>query len=163
MILRCLNRIDLDQIRIERNKDISGFRTPYLIIDQAKFWDLVIDANKSRYFAIQEDDLFVGYCGLYPISWENSSAEVSLHIFENYRKSGKGSLAFKKLVEVAFNQMNLNIIYGECYKNNPGAVKFWEKQKKVYKYFKESILPDRKYWDGYYYDSYYFSINRKLL
>jgi RimJ/RimL family protein N-acetyltransferase len=61
------------------------------------------------------------------------------------------------LLDEAFNKMNLKTVTGECYKCNPG-LDFWYRVIEKYNGHK-TILPNRKFWNGKYYDSLYFSID----
>ena len=54
-------------------------------------------------------------------------------------------------------KMNLKTVFGECYKSNP-AVDFWFRLTEKYEGYK-TILPNRKYWNGTYYDGLFFSID----
>ena len=159
MQLTCLTKADCELIRIWRNKDISVYRTAYLITEdmQADFYKDVISNRKSdcRFWAVLDDQVFIGMVGLVNISLENRNAEISIVIDPELRQSGKGKEALELLLDKGFNEVNLDTIYGECYYNNPG-IRFWENMiKKFHGIFTE--LKARKYSLGMYHDSLYFT------
>lgn len=177
-----LDRLDLDLLYISlewRNNHMESLRTPYMITDgmQEKFYEDVICNRDSpyRYWALKEtrkelkeknnltlnDEVFVGVGGLTNISWENRKAEISLIIGDDYQRMGLGEKAVELLLDQAFNYLNLQNVYGEVYRcNEPGMI-FWKKIIKKYK-AKEVMLPDRKYYDGQYWLSLYFTINKEM-
>jgi len=99
----------------------------------------------------------VGMGGLCGIQWENRLAEISLILDPYVCCKGLGSEAVDLLLLEAFGNMGLKTIFGECYMCNP-AWQFWKKMKTKYS-GQETILPNRKLWEGRYYDSLYFSID----
>ena len=110
------------------------------------------------------NNLLVGYGGLENISWENGNAELSLLIGPDYRGRGYGRKAVLLFLREAFERMRLHSVYGECYKCGPWQ--FWEK---MFGHYPESDirvmgnttwLLDRKFWDGKYWPSFYFTFYR---
>jgi RimJ/RimL family protein N-acetyltransferase len=97
-------------------------------------------------------------CGLENISWENRNAEISIIMDPACQGNEHGSQAVELLLNQGFDYLNLENIFGECYLSNP-AVKFWEKNIEKYSGTK-TILPNRKYWEGEYWDSLYFNFNK---
>lgn len=163
MNLNAVTKEQSEQVRQWRNMDISIYRTPFFLTRemQSSFYDNVICDRSSdhRFFAVMDNNLFVGMVGLVNISFENSNSEISLVINPNRKGQGLGGEAFKLLLNEGFKNINLNNIYGECYSCNP-SIKFW--QNMINKYKADSvILPKRKYWDGKYHDSIYFNFNRE--
>ncbi len=169
MKLRAIEKKDLDLIRNARNEDISFLRTPYFITeDMQDEWYRSIISNRNyngRFYAFSPSgvtpleiygDIF-GYGAINPIQWENRIGEIGLMILPNKRKHGLGEQAVKLLLDNAFNQLNLQTVYGEYYKC--GNTQFWEKVLKDIPHY-ETILKNRKFWDGKYWDSVYFSIER---
>jgi RimJ/RimL family protein N-acetyltransferase len=124
---------------------------------QAVFYNSVV-ANRdsrSRYWAVDADGTLIGMAGLTGIEWENRISEVSLILDPAQRGKGYGEAALTLLLEQAFANLNLHIVYGECYECN-SSVGFWRKMLPTY----TTTLPQRKYWQGKYYDSLYFSFMR---
>ena len=134
--------------------------TAFSTIDlQEKFVEN-INSDVHRYFSFLDDHkTFVGFGGLTYIQWENRLAEISLIVDPDQRRSGVGSDCVDLILDEGFNRLNLKTIFGECYKSNP-AHEFWYRLTKKYE-GSVAILPNRKYWNGEYYDSLYFSIDRE--
>ena len=172
MELAELTKEQCEIVRQWRNQDISIYKTSFLLTKemQEKFYEDVICNRNSdcRFWGVHNDcgDLqpekeclhFVGMVGLTSISLENRNAELSIVIDRGLRKQSLGEKALNLLLGKGFNELNLDNIYGECYWSN-SAIKFWNKM--ILKYnAKEVTLPARKYWDGLYYNSLYFTFNK---
>jgi len=126
---------------------------------QDEFFDNVINNrdSKHRYFAIIDNNEFIGMCGLTNIEWENGTAEISLIINPEYRGNGYGEKGVELLLDEAFKNMRLSSVFGEVY--NCGNRGFWEKivdDKQDYK----TDLKYRKYYNGEMYDSMWFTFLR---
>ena len=171
--LDVLDICNLDKIREWRNKDTKKgiYRTPYLLTTdmQIDFLENVINNRNinARYWGIFKEeaegekdrhlDTFIGYTGIDKIQWENGIAEIGLMIGHKYVGLGYGSKSLSLVLNEAFNNMRLQNIYGECYKCNPN-IEFWEKMIEKYKAY-NTILPSRKFFNGYFFDSMYFNFN----
>ena len=53
-------------------------------------------------------DKCVGHLGLYQIDFRNGKAEIGIAIAKEYWGKGIGKLAYKEILNYAFNQLNLN-------------------------------------------------------
>lgn len=175
IIYDTINLEDLNLIVEERNKCLESLRTSYkLNYEMQKEWfknEICNRDSRSRFFIMKNEDELeyntkfnIGYGGIENIQWENRIGEISLLIFENYKNKGFGSKFAQFLINFAFNNLNLNSIFGECYCTNIDSVNFWEKI--VLKFQNEyktnkKILPYRKFWDGKYYDSLIFTIYKE--
>lgn len=170
---------ECQQVRLWRNQSLETLRTPYSLTEQmqADFYrDVICNRNSShRYWALNSKiemsdtdvpvdemkiaDFLMAFGGLTFIEWENRLARISLIVNPDYRKEGYGEKAVGLLLDKAFNYLNLKTVCGECYVCNL-AIPFWEKIVDKYK-GANIFLPNRKYWDGVYHDSLYFSIDRR--
>ncbi len=177
MKLKALSLTDLEQVRLWRNENLSALRTPFLLTaEQQEAFYLNTICNRqanSQYWGIWGDTQIlyaddrpidgakelIGMCGLENIQWENRLAEISMILNPDYRGKGYGGKAVALLLDQGFNYLNLENIYGECYFCNP-AVEFWKTICKRYG-AKCCNIPNRKYWNGQYYDSLYFNIARE--
>jgi len=166
MRLKELTRENSQLIRKWRNEDLAGFRTAYpLTVEmQDDFYNKAIcNRNSShRYWAITAYELiqpsFIGMVGLTDIQQENGLAEISLIIHPDYRGKGCGEEAVSLVLDQAFNYLGLKTVFGECYQCSE-AIPFWQKICDKYKAY-TTTLPNRKYWDGNYYNSLYFSVSK---
>ena len=139
---------------------MSGLRTEHFITPemQDRFYENVIcnENSKHRYVSfIKKQDGFVGIGGITNISWSNRTGEISLILMPGYIGQGIGSECVQHLLDYGFNRLNMQNIYGECYESNP-FVKFWERVANKHDMY-TTKLPNRKYWEGKYFDSLYFS------
>lgn len=181
MKLSPLKKEHMPKILEEREKILETLRTPYLITKEMQFdWyekEICNRDSKTRYFSImEEEDYKIGYDfhdgiltdhgliniamgGIENISFENSAGEISLLVFEEYRGKGYGSKAVDLILNYAFNSLNLNSVWGECYYSST-AVKFWKKIIKQYSAYSHD-LPLRKYYNGKYWPSLYFVFERE--
>ncbi|KKN40732.1 hypothetical protein LCGC14_0730400 [marine sediment metagenome] len=178
-----LEALTLDQcqtVRIWRNDCLETLRTPYPLTEEqqeAFYRDVVCNRNSQhRYFAIVDDSYvvskedstvkeyyFFGMGGITNIQWENRIGEISLILHQEQRGQGIGIKAVDLLLDQAFNYLNLHTVFGECYRCNP-AWEFWQKVTGKYCGFAKTgylDLPNRKYWQGEYYDSLCFSIDKE--
>lgn len=157
---------DLPVIVRERNKVPETLRTPYFMNTkmQEDYFNQVLSnrASNTRYFKFVVEGRFVGYGGIENIQWENATGELSLLIFEHSRGKGYGKECVKKILQYAFKNLNLMTVWGECY--YCGNVDFWKNifEDEDFGYVvKQTTLNKRKYRDGKYWDSLYFSIEEK--
>jgi len=166
MKLKELTREHCEKIRQWRNEGLISLRTPYPLTEkmQSSFYDDVISNRDSahRYLGLHlpaaSGTELIGMGGMTYIQWENSIAEISLIIKPGMQGKGYGLVAVEKLLNHAFNNMGLKTVFGECYLCND-AHNFWRKITAKYKGY-ETTLPNRKFWDGEYHDSLYFSIDK---
>jgi RimJ/RimL family protein N-acetyltransferase len=181
MKLKELSLQDCEQVRIWRNECLESLRTPFPLTKemQEQFYREVVcnrDA-RARYWGVWETkipnknlpkelaavckpyDYLIGMIGLENIEFENRRAEVSIIINPEYKGKGYGTEAVDLLLEQGFNYLNLENIWGECYKSNK-AIEFWKMI--VVKYKAHSFdMPNTEYWSGEYYGSTYFNINKE--
>jgi RimJ/RimL family protein N-acetyltransferase len=164
-MLRALDVGDMEHIRLWRNESLDTLRTPFpLTKEQQEDWyrsEVCDRRSRSRFFAIEDgSNILVGYGGIENIQWENSIGEISLLISPRYRGKSMGTLAASEILREAFWGMNLHTVYAECYSNNK-AVGFWRRIFVRDWGGSETILPNRKYCQGQYFDSHYFSASAR--
>lgn len=177
-----LNMQQCEEVRQWRNKLEGVLRTPFFLTDKMqqdfynnvvsnrnsnnRFWGVYVTESLDNSFAVDTKTIamrrvneFIGMIGFVGIEWENRLAEISMIINPQLHSKGIGKKAFSLLLENGFNHLNLNNIYGEVYLCNP-AVEFWVKELAKYN-GRHTTLPNRKYFEGKYYDSIYFNFNRE--
>jgi len=163
MKLEAITQSQCEQVRLWRNAEMECWRTPFMLTEdmQYDFYERCSDRNSPhRYFAviIEPDVWFIGMGGITYIQWENRIGEISLIIDPQVRKDGLGEKAVDLLLDHAFNYLNLQTVFGECYVCNE-AWEFWGGVADKYKSF-ATELPNRKYFNGSYHSSIYFSIDK---
>lgn len=163
MELGVLSREDCEKIRLWRNEQMIHLRTPFLLTKEMQedfYRDVVCNRNSPhRYWGVVDKNL-LGITGITNIQWENSIGEITLVLDPKQTKQGYGEEAVGLILDKAFNYLNLKTVCGECYMCNP-AYDFWLK---IYRKYSNSLkyiyLPNRKFYKGKHYDSFYFSIDR---
>ena len=142
-----------------RNQCRLTLRTPYYLTGemQDKFYeDVICNRNTPhRYYAIIDNDKFIGMGGLTNIEWENGVAEISLIFDPLERNHGHGTEAVGLLLKEAFDNMRLATVFAECYMCNQ-AISFWKRLADGY-----VILHRRKFWRGQFWDSIYCTFTKK--
>ena len=183
MTLKPLTLENLETARLWRNELMAAWRTPYMLTREMqedyylnticnrdsnlRYWGFWIDDDKnprvfpdpmkrendvSRFY----DDIFIGYGGIENIHLENRTGEISILIGPKFRGGGAGSEALRLILQQAFNTLNLDVVWAECYLCND-SVEWWDKMGEKY-IAQIQELPYRKYYNGNYYSArfYYF-------
>jgi RimJ/RimL family protein N-acetyltransferase len=160
-----LTLLQAESIRQERNKNMQILRTSYLLTQQMQtdfYCNTICNrSSNSRYFAVKDSHRFIGMVGIENIEWENSRGEISIIIREKYQKKGYGGNVVKKIIEKAFEEMNLNQVWGECYFCNIKGIKFWENMIRTIPGSFFTYIKNTKFYNNRYYDSLYFSFTRR--
>lgn len=165
MNLRVPTLKDCQEVRLWRNQCLETLRTPYpLTVEmQEEFYrDVICNRNSQhRYWCFWHEGMLVGFGDLTYIEWENHQAEISLIIDPELRGKGYGEEAVKLILDLAFNYLNLELVYGECYLSSEklSSIKFW---KKITEHYggQQKYIRKGKYWHGQHYDTIYFDINK---
>ena len=98
-----------------------------------------------------------GICGLTDIDHLNQRAEFSIYVFPKDRRKGIAYKALVALFEHGFDDLNLNLIWGETFENNP-AIKLFSKDIGM---TAEGVRNDFYFKNGKFIDAHLFSIKRK--
>ena len=126
---------------------------------QRKFWDTVIcnPLSAHRYWSyVDESGDMVAFVGLTAIDHVNRNAEISLIVDPTCRRQGIGTHAVEAVLHKAFYEMGLHSVYGEVYECSP-YYDWWARLlTKMNVSAPPIILPDRKFWNGKFYNSRYF-------
>ena len=160
MKLTALTKEDAEQARQWRNEQLQTLRTPFLLTKemQEDFYLKHICARDSRerFFAVREDRL-VAMVGFVKIEWENHLAEISNICAPglNYKRMQTVELQLHE----GFMNLGLQNIYFECYHCDP-SLQFWQEVVERYGAY-TTVLKNRKYWGGKYWDSLYFNIRKE--
>jgi RimJ/RimL family protein N-acetyltransferase len=175
MQLKVLSYSDVEQARIWRNDSMSMNRTPHLLTQemQGKFYQEQVcnRQNNARYWGIFKHsheeypkneltcdyDTLIGMGEITSISLENRNGEIGLIMHPGYVYMAEH--AIELILEQVFDYLNLENVYGEVYKCSD-YYPIWENACKKYNGI-DASLPNRKFWNGKYYGSLYFNINRE--
>ena len=154
MILHELTTHGAEDVRQWRNLDIAPNRTPFLLTEEnQKEWykEVTKRDSDSRIWEFIGETARIAVGGLTGIHPVNRTAEIALVVNPKFRRKGNGMVIVNIILSQAFKRLNINTVFGEVY--YCANVDFWLKTKPHY----TTTLPNRKYWDGVYHDSMYFS------
>lgn len=122
--------------------------------DQEAWYDRQnADPTIRMYEIINVENDLVGVCGLTSICMLNRRAEFSLYIFAQYQRMGYAREALDLLFTHGFNDLGLNLIYGETFQGNPAAQLFED-----IGMIKEGTRRDFYYKAGEYLDAHLYSV-----
>lgn len=161
--LTALRREDMPKLLEWRNATPWAWRDPRptTITQQYEWFDgPVSHSQNGRYWGIEVDCEdpspcwhFAGQAEITSIDWQSRIGEIGLIINPALCKKGYGRAAVNAVLDRAFYELRLKTVWGECYDVPNGAFNFWYK---ICDQFKVT-LPNRKFWQGSFYDSLYFS------
>lgn len=112
--------------------------------------------DSVEFFGISNGHQIVGTAGLTAIDNRANHAEYSLLIGPPFQGKGYAFPALMKLLEVGFQSLNLNLIWGEIMTHNEAGVHIAKKM--GFKY--AGTLRDRYYKGGIYRSSYIYEIKK---
>ena len=161
MTLEALRREDMPQLLTWRNASPEAWRDPRptTITQQYEWFDGPVSHNPNgRYWGAYEEGFFVGQAEVTSIIWDSRIGEIGIIADPDFRGHGLGKQILAATLQQAFNTLNLKTVWGECYECND-ACNFWLKYIKEWSAY-STILKNRKYWNGKFYDSIYFSWDR---
>lgn len=132
--LRAMERRDLAKSRHWVNDleitSLIGRALPVSDLEEERWFARMMEDEKVVMFAVEtkEEKRHIGIVWLWNIDYRNRKAEARI-IIGNKRCWGKGygREVLKLLVNFAFQNLNLNKVYAYVLKDNPRAVKAFEK------------------------------------
>ena len=166
---------DLMIVKDIRNANLQNLRTPHLLTRkmQEDFFDNVINNrhHNSRYWSVyqkeqvqivggvtMDKDVCIGMVGINNIQWENRLGEISFMIDA---ENNIYKFVFNILLNYAFNVLNLDNIFAEVYECH-NKYELWEDIGVDYNAYM-TILPERKYNNGLFYDSTFMKFSKKYI
>lgn len=150
---------DLEKVREWRYSQKEMLRTAFLLTKEMQeqfYYEIICNRQaNARYWGIFEEyNNLIGMCGIENIQWENRLGEISL-IMSPQHNENKMKNALFKLLNEGFNNLNLDNIYTEVYYCSR-LFNFWKELDS-----QMVTLPNRKYYEGKYYDSLYINFNKE--
>lgn len=85
------------------------------------------DGNNRHYAIVDEKDEYLGTISLKNIDNKNRSAEYAISLRKCAIGKGIARFATENILNIAFNELNLNKVYLNVLSNNIRAIKFYEK------------------------------------
>jgi diamine N-acetyltransferase len=105
-----------------------GFLVPMSSVEEARWYEDMLQDRSTRNFAIEFEGQHVGGAGFNQIDSRNGSAEAGLFIgLPRLWDRGLGYDALHTLLRFGFEQMNLHRIYLRVYADNARAIHLYEK------------------------------------
>ena len=158
--LDTINAADLDQLRAWRNtKSIWRWCRQVTLITEAdhRYWFEHIAFNgKNRMYTIKSGSgKLVGVCGLTDIDTTARRAEFSLYIGPEHQRCGHAENGLKTLIKHGFDDLGLNLIFGETMSGNPALRLFKKLGMKI-----EGVRRDFYWKEGGFTDATLISIKR---
>jgi RimJ/RimL family protein N-acetyltransferase len=153
LIFGPLRREDMPTLLKWRNASPGAWRdaTATTITRQYDWYDKVVSYTQW-WRAVYLGGIFVAQAQLYPVDWENKSAEIGLIVDPEMQGCGLGKRIVNETLGYGFRYLGLNMIWGEAYLCTD-AWKFWHR---IAPPDNQRFLPQRKMWDGGFWDSLYF-------
>jgi UDP-4-amino-4,6-dideoxy-N-acetyl-beta-L-altrosamine N-acetyltransferase len=123
--LRPLQKTDLPKmIEWRNNPKIMAWCRQETVLSWERhvaWYDSLHSRTDVLMFAIQDQGMIVGVCGLTSIDRLHQRAEFSLYIGPEYQRKGYARFGLLTLLKVGFWQLNLRLIWGETFDGNPAA------------------------------------------
>jgi len=132
-------------------------------LKQIEWWSGLSEDDSKIMFSIKEENINdgkipVGVCGLTSIDLINKRAEFSLYIAPKHQKKGLARRALKMLFQFGFDELALNLIWGETFDGNHAA-KLFERLGMI----KEGTRRDFYFKEGKFIDCHLYSIKKDEL
>jgi ribosomal-protein-alanine N-acetyltransferase len=136
LLLRQLTITDDHEIfKLRSDKEINKYlnRETCISIDNARnFINTItetIDKNISLYWAIclRDTDILIGTICLYDFSDEESSCQIGFELLQNYQKQGIMKEAAEKVIDYAFNIIQVQRLDAFFHRGNLSSIKLLEK------------------------------------
>jgi len=127
--LRKLGKQDIEPtFRWRNTPDIYKWCRQYEPLSDIKhtqwFEHQALDPSIEMYAITKPSKPLIGVCGLTSIDTINRHAEFSLYIGPEHAGEGAGEAALRTLVAHGFHGLNLNMIWGEVFDDNPALHMF---------------------------------------
>lgn len=149
----------LDRLREWRNDDSirCWCRQVGYISEQAqiKWYNKQESDPTIQMFCMWDNTKLVGVCGLTDIDLIHSRAEFSLYVGPEFQRRGYAREALSLLFKYGFNELNLNLIWGETFEGNPAFSLFTNTGMTL-----DGTRREHYYKDGTYIDAHIISIRR---
>lgn len=131
-MIRELRRNDKDLMLewLMNEKIRENFRFNYSKISMSSVEDFIrnsISEENKHYAIVNENDEYMGTVSLKKINFVPDTAEIAIVLRENAMGKGYGKTAIQDVLKIAFNELNLNKVYLNVFRNNKRAIKLYEK------------------------------------
>lgn len=149
MILKPLDSMYLECYRLCRNHDNIRLwcrQVGLISVEDHKEWfDRQRKDSSIRMFHMEVDGVFVGVCGLTSIDMISRRAEFSLYISPVEQGKGYSKPGLKALLRFAFDELGLNLVWGETFDGNRALKIFKKLGFRIGGYRREFYFKDGKF------------------
>jgi RimJ/RimL family protein N-acetyltransferase len=136
-------------------KFLGGFSIAYSRNDILEWINSVRNREKDIIWCIADNnDECIGQIGLYDINYRIGNAEIGIAISKNNINQGIGTKVHRKVIEFAFNEMNLNKVTALVLTLNKLSVSLYEKLG----FTKEGEIRNYQYRQGEYINAYLYGL-----
>lgn len=135
----------------------SAFK-PVHWVEHCEWWESINQTHGKASYAIRSevDNRILGIVQLQNIHPIHRHAEVSIRIGDqNDRQKGLGSEALRKIVQIAFNELNLKRVFTHVWADNPRAIRAYENAG----FMPEGVMPSHVFIRGEWKDVVVMGIN----
>ncbi|MBI4233518.1 MAG: GNAT family N-acetyltransferase [Chloroflexi bacterium] len=123
---------------------------PLSMDEEAEWYEAIQERKDERHFAIEDEaGELIGVVGLRRISPENRSAELGIALGERrVWGQGYGTAAVRAMLDFAFKQMNLHMVWLQTYEFNERAqASFRRCGFREDGRLRQGVFRDGRYWD----------------
>lgn len=154
VILRALETKDMPYLLEmindpEMERMVIGWSFPTSEKQQLEWYNRIITDQKNFRFAIEYEGEFVGVSTLVKIDWKNRSADHGIKLCNHTPKGkGIGTDAVYATMKYAFEELQLNRLYGSFLDYNIASQKLYEKCGwKIEGCYRQSVFKNNAYHD----------------
>lgn len=154
VVLRALELEDMPYLREmindpEMERMVIGWSFPISEKQQIEWYNKIITDNRNFRFAIIYEGKFVGVSTLTQIDWKNRSADHGIKLTNNTPKGvGIGTDAVFATMKYAFEELQLNRLYGSILDYNVASQKLYKKCGWVIEgNYRQSVFKNNAYHD----------------
>ncbi len=136
---------------------VLGFSFPesdIYIKDKLERW---LHSTNQRHFKVIQSQTVIGLAQIFNIDFINRKCNIGILLEEKYQGNGLGSTVINKLMEICFNDLNLNKIEAHVIDYNQKSISLIKKTG----FIKEGIHRESVYKQGEYRNVYSYGILKK--
>lgn len=133
VLLRAVELEDMEFLRTminddEMEKNVVGWSFVTSKYEQQKWYESQIQNKNNIRFIIEADGNAIGLATLTNIDWKNRKACHGIKLYgDNIKGKGYGSDTVKTVMKYAFEELQLNRLYGSMLEYNQASRKLYEK------------------------------------
>ena len=151
VFLRALEIEDMEFLRAmindgEMEHNVIGWSFPVSKYEQQKWYENTIQNKNNIRFIIEAEGKSIGLATLTNIDWKNRKASHGIKLFsDDIKGKGYGTDAVRTIMKYAFEELQLNRLYGSILEYNTASRRLYEKcgwteegieRKSIFKYNK---------------------------